>query len=180
MKDKAIIQLEEIDPYSLEREDGLKLLGREPVKVEEKHGASSRAVVRGRQIYTSNVNIDDRLSEGFGRTLEEVKAYDNRIVNMRFDVIREVIVEATTEILNETALTIIMCGYNYFNRKYHDNAEEDIFEVLHIAKTVAEVEDEIRAELDFYEGYYKGTSSIPKSQLEYKDWIEENKIKFLE
>jgi len=180
VKDKAIIQLEEIDPYSLEREDGLKLLGREPVKVEEKHGSSSRAVVRGRQIYTSNVNIDDRLSEGFGRTLEEVKAYDNRIVNMKFDVIREVLVEATTEILNETALTVIMCGYHYFNRKYHNNDEDDIFEVLSIAKSTAEIEDEIRTELDFYEGYYKGTSAIPKSQLEYKDWIEENKIQFLE
>lgn len=180
VKDKAIIQLEEIDPYSLEREDGLKLLGREPVKVEEKHGASSRAVVRGRQIYTSNVNIDDRLSEGFGRTLEEVKAYDNRIVNMKFDVIREVLVEATTEILNETALTVIMCGYYYFNRKYHENLEEDIFEVLSIVKSSSEIEDNIQAELDFYEGYYKGTSSIPKSQLEYKDWIDENKIQFLE
>lgn len=180
VKDMAIIQLEEINPYKLEREDGLKLLGREPVKVERKHGNSERTIVKGRQIYTSNADIEDRLSEGFGKTLQEIKAFDNRIVNIKFDTIREVLVEASTEIINETSLTVIMCGYYYYNKKYHGGEEEDLFKVLKISKNISDMKDKIKEEIEYYEGYYKGTTEIPKSQQEYKDWIKDNRTNILD
>lgn len=177
VKDKAIIQMEEISPYDLDREDGLKLLGREPVKVEQKHGSSDRSIIRGRQIYTSNTEKDteDRLCEGLGKTLMEISAYDNRIVNVKFDVIREVLVKASTEILNETALVVIMCGYYYYIRKEFDgDTSIDMFKIIPIYNNTKDIEEDIKGEMEYYKGFYEGTNEMPTVIKENWEWIEEH------
>jgi hypothetical protein len=65
VKDMAIIQGEEINPHSLNREDGLKLLGREPLTVEKKHGSSDRSVI-SRVVVVLNSAILSSLSRVSG------------------------------------------------------------------------------------------------------------------
>ena len=85
---------------------------------------------------------------GFGRTIEQMKAYENRIVNMRFNVITEVLINASSEIINET--------------------HED----------VSEIEDEISSTVQKYKSYYKarmrnlnnnGGLTYKSTDIEYAD-----------
>lgn len=179
IRDKAIIQMEEISPYTLDREDGLKLLGREPMKVEKKHGGSDRALILGRQIYTSNDSTDEisaMMDGGFNRTIEQMRAYDNRIVNMEFDTIQEVLIDASSEIINETALTVITCGYYYFDNKYNEGKNGEILNVLRVYESVDDIEREIKRVLEKYRSYYKGSNERPNVIKDNAEYIEENEV----
>lgn len=177
VKDKAIIQMEEISPFGLEREDGLKLLGREPMKVEKKHGGSDRSLILGRQVYTSNeTDVEKMMEAGFGRTIEQMKAYENRIVNMKFNVIREVLINASSEIINETALTVMMCGFYFFDNKHNEGRNGEILDILELHEDVSEIEDDIRSALQKYKSYYKGSNEKPSIISDNKEYIEDNEI----
>ncbi len=162
----AIIQAEEINPNTLNREDGLKLLGREPLTVEKKHGSSNRSIIRGRQIYTSNDmnDLEEDLNGALSKTLDKKYiAFENRIVKMKFDSLKDVIIDATNDINGETAMTILMCGYYYYDLKYNDGNKGYIEETLKQYSDVSEIEDQIQGELDKYNGYYRVGSGKPKS-----------------
>jgi hypothetical protein len=183
VRDKAIIQMEEISPYELQREEGLKLLGREPMKVEKKHGGSDRSLILGRQVYTSNeddIDLDDMVNKGFSRTLEQMRAYDNRIVNVRFIEIQEAIIKASSEIIDETALAVMLCGYYYFDAKFNNGDNGEILDILQVYPSADDIKSEIKKELDLYNSYYKGSNKEPKIITENKEYIKENKVNICE
>jgi len=168
----SIFQLDDFNPYTKSSESMLKFLATEPMHVEQKHGGSKRALVRGRSFMTNNEHryLDDDEDE-------VTKAIEKRIITYEFTSLPDVKEEASVVIKDMSALVVIMCGFFYFGRDTGKDVNK-IMSVL-ILSTEEETDKDVQQRLEYYEDYYKGRSKKSGHQLEHDDWVKAHRMEYV-